>query len=260
MLNNNEILADLHTHTIFSKHAYSTLKENIDCARSNQLSGLAVTDHYYQGEDFFDKKNEVVRMAYVSKAVASDDFFVISGGEFNLRQKIAKDVEVDKIYKNVKWRLAGLHTWFVDIPHLNIEEVPFLFEEMITSDEYITPTAFAHIERELYKCQGASDKKKMREALYNIVDIAVENGLFLEINESSIISDECGGIDRMKCWLKRAMEKNASFSIGSDAHYCEAVGQFNNAIELINYIGIKKDHILNTNKALLDTFCLSKKR
>ena len=56
MLKNSDIVADLHTHTVFSKHAYSTLKENIDCARMNNLSCLAVTDHYYQPDDFFERK------------------------------------------------------------------------------------------------------------------------------------------------------------------------------------------------------------
>lgn len=36
---------DLHTHTIISGHAYSTLKENIEAARARGLEAFAVTDH-----------------------------------------------------------------------------------------------------------------------------------------------------------------------------------------------------------------------
>ena len=254
MLKNSDIVADLHTHTVFSKHAYSTLKENIDCAHTNKLSCLAVTDHYYQPDDFFERKNEVVRMAYVSKAASSANFSVISGGEFNLGQPLATDIEVDKIYKNVKWRLAGLHTWFVDIPNQDIRDIPVLFEQMIKDGSFVTPTAFAHIEREIYKCLGADDANKIRDTLFDIVDLAVSNNIFLEINESSIISNEHGGVDRMKCWLQRAKEKNAMLCMGTDAHFCEAVGVFNNSIKLINSIGISSQRILNVDKVLLNNF------
>lgn len=252
MLNSYEILVDLHTHTLFSEHAYSTVKENIACAKENRLAGLAVTDHFYQRDDFLFRKNELVRMFYVSKNVSSENFFVISGGEFNLGQKLHPDVNVEKLYKNVKWRLAGLHTWFVDIPNLRIEDVPQLFKDMLTSNEYVKPTAFAHIERELYKCIGADDTKKMRDTLYDIVDLAVDHNLFLEINESSLIADECGGVERMECWLERAKERNAMFSLGSDAHYCESVGRFDNAIALINSMGINKHDILNLDMWAID--------
>ncbi len=39
------IQADMHTHTIASTHAYSTLLENITFAKNKGLKGIAVTDH-----------------------------------------------------------------------------------------------------------------------------------------------------------------------------------------------------------------------
>lgn len=39
------IIADLHTHTIASTHAYSTIQEMADSAREKGLCALAVTDH-----------------------------------------------------------------------------------------------------------------------------------------------------------------------------------------------------------------------
>ena len=44
MINKEDILADLHTHTLFSKHAYSTVEENIEAARNKGLSYIAITD------------------------------------------------------------------------------------------------------------------------------------------------------------------------------------------------------------------------
>ena len=38
-------IADLHTHTIASDHAYSTLLENIEYAKRAGMQALAITDH-----------------------------------------------------------------------------------------------------------------------------------------------------------------------------------------------------------------------
>ena len=40
-----KILVDLHTHTIASGHAFSTLKENIDEAKKKGLRILGTSDH-----------------------------------------------------------------------------------------------------------------------------------------------------------------------------------------------------------------------
>ncbi len=40
------IACDVHTHTLFSRHAYSTLEENVRSAAAKNLELLGVTDHY----------------------------------------------------------------------------------------------------------------------------------------------------------------------------------------------------------------------
>ena len=69
MINKEDILADLHTHTLFSKHAYSTVKENLEAARNKGLSYIAITDHYFGNGDELDKKNEVNRIKYIGERV-----------------------------------------------------------------------------------------------------------------------------------------------------------------------------------------------
>lgn len=39
------LIADLHTHTIASTHAYSTLQENVAAAAKQGLAAVAITDH-----------------------------------------------------------------------------------------------------------------------------------------------------------------------------------------------------------------------
>ena len=40
------IACDVHTHTLFSRHAYSTLEENVHAASAKNLELLGVTDHF----------------------------------------------------------------------------------------------------------------------------------------------------------------------------------------------------------------------
>ena len=40
------IKCDTHTHTLFSKHAYSTIEENVRAAAEAGMELLASTDHY----------------------------------------------------------------------------------------------------------------------------------------------------------------------------------------------------------------------
>lgn len=47
MIGQKDIIADMHIHTIGSLHAYSTLKECIECAETNGMKYIAITDHYY---------------------------------------------------------------------------------------------------------------------------------------------------------------------------------------------------------------------
>ena len=41
-----KLLFDLHTHTVASGHAFSTLKENIEEAAAKGLKAMGTSDHY----------------------------------------------------------------------------------------------------------------------------------------------------------------------------------------------------------------------
>lgn len=245
MIEKNDIIADLHTHTTFSKHAYSTVCENMAEARKNGIKYLATTDHFYNNGDAIDKKNEVIRMMYISQTIGSSDPYLITGGEFNLNQNIDPEINIDKVNSKINWRLFGLHTWYLNPKEIDVMDVPnYFYKAAIGSVSGITPVAFSHIERELYKCRNYS-LEKAKLVLTQIVEIAIENNIILEINESSIKNNEVDGVERMKLWIPVARDSGAMFSLGTDAHYCTCVGDFTNTIEMINKFDIPADQILN---------------
>lgn len=91
-----------------------------------------------------------------------------------------------------------------------------------------------------------------------IVRYAVENNIYLEVNEASLRNGDPATKARMEYWLGIANKMDAKIYLGSDAHYCDAVGMFPHVIELLNEIGYRKENILNANdyqlqKLFLDT-------
>lgn len=246
-----DILADMHTHTVASKHAYSTLIENLTSAERNGMKLLAVTDHYFGNGDDIERKNEVARIAYLGKCVEGlnnpTNVRVIPGCEFNLGQEIYNR---DKVMKNLKWKVIGLHTWFVNVEQISFESYYQLFENA-ARDGF---TTFAHIEREMHRILygfGQNHFDDCVEAMQRVVDLAVNSGIILEVNESSLRVNDGGAAERLRAWLAYAKSKNALICLGTDAHFCGEVGRFDNAIALLNQLEYPRDRILNCNKQLL---------
>ncbi len=254
MIVTKDILADLHTHTVASLHAYSTLKENVDIAKERGLQYIAITDHFYNDGTDINKKNETARLQYLEKRIndVESDIYVFGGAEFNLNQPI----EYWHKLKDLSWQLVGLHSWFVDIESSTLEDVYHYFE--ISSEKHY---AFAHIEREIEKLNYGKYNEEngipvdvhseVKEWLQAICDLAKRKNIFLELNESSILTNKtCKA--RMKYWLAYAKQNRNLISMGTDAHYCLEIGKFTKVLELLNEIDYPKELILNCNKDMLE--------
>ena len=237
-----DIKGDLHTHTIFSKHAYSTIEENIRAALNRDMKFLAITDHYYNDGTDIDKKNEVVRIKYMEEYVQPhfSDIRIVSSAEFNLCQSLYDEKKLASVY----WRPIGLHNWFLNSRAVNAEIVYNAFKKAV-DDGF---NAFVHIERELYALtQGRYHltDDDIKELLASIVKLAKDKDIWLEVNESSIARDEDGYNEYMNFWVNEAKALNCKIYLGTDAHYAAGVGVFDKVISMLNAVDYPKDLILN---------------
>lgn len=254
MIKKADILADMHTHTIASGHAYSTVKENIDAAKEAGIKYLAITDHYFGNGDTLDKKNEIARIQYGADRWNSfeSDITLLSSAEFNINQ----DVYTFEKLNHIPWKPVGLHSWFIDMDITTLDDLYGCFVRAHKKGH----NAFVHIERDLHKMAKAFHEiyetfftmEDYRAFLYAIVDYAKENDVWLELNESSIVFNDNGDtIDRVKLWLFHARENGNKIYLGSDAHYCKEVGHFDNCINMLNALDYPKELILNCNEEML---------
>lgn len=245
----NTIIADLHTHTIGSLHAHSTLKENITEAENKYIEYIAVTDHLYNPPyDLCQSLNEEARITDINYLKQNQSPYVrlIPSVEANIAHKPTNAQNYNKI---LKWRLVGHHSWFCNPSEITVEDFPFLFADTITDETLIRPTAFAHIERTIRSCNGGKDDSRVRKALCGIVKLAVESDIFLEINEYSLLNPD--NVELMKYWMNYAKMLNAKFCLGSDAHYCDAVGDFTKIEKLFETVDMSNEYILNCDRDAL---------
>lgn len=237
-------MADMHTHTIFSLHAYSTVTENIQSAQKKGLKFLAITDHFYQDGTEINQKNEVLRLKYLERAVNChfEGIFVFSGAEFNIGQKILYWERL----KNLTWRPIGLHSWIIDRKILTLEKLLRFFEDSTEKHN-----AFVHIERELDKIDGgrhgANLDDEVKNFLASMVKLAKEKDIFLEVNEASLSRNGEGDRARLKYWLSLARDNENKIYLGSDAHFAECIGNFEDSLALLNELDYPKNLILNCN-------------
>lgn len=257
MIEATDILADLHTHTIFSKHAYSTAFENIIAAKNAGMKYVAITDHFWGEGSYLEKRNEITRLKYTEKDInkCSLGACVIGGVELNLGQKIEK---IEKL-RSLSWCIAGLHDFFVCLEDLTLNDVFGFFQE---TTGYCR--AFAHIERELDKIAGkryfdSPLDLEIKEFLEKLVILAKDKHIYLEVNENSMAKQGTGNHERMEYWLGLAKENGNELCLGTDSHFAGNIGDFTNALELINKIGYPKSLIINCQEdRLRDTIlCMS---
>ena len=200
-----------------------------------------------------DKKNEIVRIKYLGQKInpCEDGIRLISSAEFNIGQEVFNFDEL----KNLLWKPIGYHNWFTNTKEATLND----FFNYFVDAHHKGYNAFVHIERELHKINnGKYSFKELSNITKKIVDYAKSNDIWLEVNESSIVSNDGGAAERLYSWLKYAKENKNKIFLGSDAHYCEEVGLFPNVLNLLNDIDYPKELILNCSISQLNDLFMEK--
>ena len=245
MITEKDLLADMHTHTIFSLHAHSTVKENALVAKAKGYKYIGITDHFIGYKDSINRSNQVARLTTLSMC-NNDDCVLIPSFEFNVGQ----DIYDKRAYNKTKWKPIGLHRNFLEEEIKSIDE---LYQKYVIYANSFN--CFIHIERDLDFYLSDEEKKNseniINDFLIKICKLAKDNNIYLELNE---LSFRKGYYDRIKYWLTFAKENGNLISLGSDAHYCDDVGDFKYSIDLINEIDFPINRILNCDEEKIKEF------
>lgn len=235
-----KIYGDMHTHTIASTHAYSTIYENCKLASQYGLKGIAMTDHA-MGMPDSPHEWHFLNMKCLPRKIFG--VTVLRGMETNIMNDDGElDVD-DDLLSTMEWVVSSMH-----------------------HDCYKPTNAQNHTQAYINVCKNpyvdvighsASD-----EFIYDYekgLRAVKEYGKLLEINESSIINK--ASVRKNYPEIIRICKKlEVPVVVDSDSHYCENIGQVPNAIKLLEEQDFPEKLILNSDWEKVREYVLKKRK
>lgn len=227
-------LFDLHTHTLSSGHAFSTLKENLEEAGKKGLLALGTSDH----------SPGMPGSAHLSFFENYKVLRPVIGGIRLLRGMEVNIIDFDgstdggAVMAEMDYVIASLH--------------PPCFH--LRSSEDITRAVIGTMKNQYIKIIGHPDDSRFPLDYDRLAEAAAACGVALEINSSSLRpgSTRRSGPANCRLLIAKAAQYGASVVMGSDAHIWYDVGHLTEAETLLKEMRFPSDSILNYELKSLD--------
>lgn len=221
------IIGDLHTHTLASQHAYSTVEEMITYAGKQDLAVLGITDH---GPGMLD-------------GAIRHHFLCMNGLPRSIRGiRLVKGAEV-----NIK-----LYNGTLDLDHELLKQLDFVIASYHV--EAIHPGTISDhtagwlntIANPDVNCIGHCGNPVFQCDFDAIISACAEHQKIVEINSNSF-TVRPGSASNCKEVARLCMRYQVPVIISSDAHSCYRVGDHKDAIELLESMNFPEELILNAD-------------
>lgn len=237
----NFMKIDLHTHTIASGHAFSTLQEMVDAALKKQIEVLAITDHGPTTENGNGASEYYFRCGHRFSNIING-VRVLFGVEANIINERGKIDLPKDVLKELDVVMVGFHN-YCGYNDLGIEKNT---QAMINAMK----NPFVKMISHPYSSQIKIDIEKIARA-------SIEHNVLLEINASffyhKIIKDKIiwQKIKKMVEILKKNKKK---IIINSDAHSSFEVGRFEEVKNKLAELKLTENDLLNNDKSAVFKF------
>lgn len=224
-------LIDLHTHTIVSGHAYSTVQENIQAAIKQGLKYLGLSDHAPQmpgGPHPFYFYN----MYCIPREV--DGLKILRGIEANIIDHNGNTDVEDDMLKHIDYVIASLHPPCIS-PGKKEENTNTILEVM---------------DKHKVKIIGHLDDSRYEVEYEPIVKKAKEKNILLEINNSSLkpTTFREGAWKNLATMLNLCKQHGVRVVLGTDSHISYDIGKFTFAERVIEELEFPKELVINYNE------------
>ena len=221
---------DLHTHTLASIHAYSTLTEMIRAAADQGLKLFGCTDHGPAmsgtlGANYFINFKVIPRELFGVK--------IIMGAELNLLDaKGTVDLPENTLQK-LDYAIASIH--------------PRSYSGQTKADH--TSAYLAALENPYIQVIGHPDDGRFLSDYESLAAAAAEHGKLLELNNSSLAPNSFRKNSRGNCiaFLEQCRRYRTHILVSSDAHFFCDVGNHQLAQELLAEIDFPEELVVNTS-------------
>jgi putative hydrolase len=222
-------VTDIHTHTIVSGHAYTTLLENVREAKKNGIEVLGNTEHgptMPGGPHLFYFGN----IRVIPREI--EGVMILRGCEANIID-FDGNIDIPERFQNyLDIMIASLHDVCIE-PGTVEENTRALIKVMDNSNIHI----IGHSGNPVFPIDEEAVVKK-----------AKEKDVMIELNNSSFVSSRKGSDVICTRIAKLCKKYGTKVMIGSDAHTCFHIGKFDEVIKLLKGIDMPEELIMNKSK------------
>ena len=232
------LIADLHMHTLVSGHAFGTIREMAAEAAESKLQLIGITEHgpglpgacdpiYYLNLRAAPRKLYGVEILY------GCEVNICTGGKLSLGRRYLDALD---------YAIAGIHG--------------FCYENEGAAKN--TDSIIKCMEDPKVRFISHPDDSRYPMDYPALVQGAKEYGVALEVNNSSLCTSSFrpGCLENYRIMLPLCMEYGVPVIVDSDAHDPAAVGNFSQAIKLLDEIGFDERLILNNDRKKVMDFLL----
>ena len=234
-----KIIADTHSHTIASTHAYSTVLEMAQFAGQAGLTALAITDHTPNSTDgphvwhFHNLRKALPRELCGVKLIFGAEASIIDyDGTLDFPQDECK---------NLDWVIASIHR--NHLKKASREEITNLYLG-VAENPYVD--VIGHCATVGYEFDYEKCLKKFKEC-----------NKLVEINESSIKWK--GTADNFREVIRICKKYEIPILVNSDAHFCGLVGKFDKSLALLEEQDFPESLVVNADWDRLKNYIISKR-
>ena len=227
-------IADFHTHTLFSPHAYSTITENAAAAARCGLLAVACTDHAEATPDTGHHWH-FTNMKILPPTI--EGVRVLRGMEANVLDFNGRIDASSALRQQMELVIASMHAG--TMPEGSVEEITKAWMA-VAADPDIDIIGHCGTPRYAFDYE-------------TVIPLFGQHGKVVEINEGSfrVRRDSYENCKRIASLCKRC---GVRVAVNSDAHFHTHVGQFENAIALLTEIKFPPELIVNNSRESLEAF------
>lgn len=249
------IKCDTHTHTSFTRHAYSTLEENIRAAKKRNMELIGTTDHFSSMlfSDYEDIKSwqYIITMPVLPEEIdgirhlraAEVDIESLDGRLFGQGIPAPNNIVGQPFHKNLD--LFDRVTEKLDYLIASIHGDAFCKGASVSQ---VTDAYIKALEHDKVFILGHVGRSGQNVDFDEILKAAKSMNKLLEINEHSFEATENEHSRRCRHIAERAAELGCPISVSSDAHFSSYIGKYDRAIKMLNEIHFPYELIADRNK------------
>lgn len=237
-------LIDIHTHSVLSTHAYSTILENVKQAKKVNLNYYGISDHA-PGMPGGMHLYAVHNLKILPKII--EDVHVLKGVEVNIMNEQGDLDLLDEDMSSLDYAIASIHG-----PCFGSSK-----GQQLNTEAYLNAMA----NHPCIKVLGHIDDARQPVDFEVLAKSCADNEVLIEINNSSLRPESfrVGSKGNVKLILEACMRNNTPVILTSDAHIYSDVGRIDYALMSLKEVNFPDELVVNYSHDLIQKYFITKK-